>query len=59
VTRYPGLRRRQLVALRRRIQVIFQDPYSSLNPRHDVDIGITRFRFNFEGLHLQVWDLKQ
>jgi oligopeptide/dipeptide ABC transporter ATP-binding protein len=39
--RYDGvdiakLDRRQLVALRRRIQVIFQDPYSSLNPRMKV-----------------------
>src|SRR5437660_8902871 len=31
-----NLGRRQLVALRRRIQVIFQDPYSSLNPRQKV-----------------------
>jgi oligopeptide transport system ATP-binding protein len=31
-----GLDRRALVALRRRIQVIFQDPYSSLNPRMKV-----------------------
>src|SRR5207248_2098476 len=30
------LERRDLVALRRRIQVIFQDPYSSLNPRMKV-----------------------
>jgi oligopeptide transport system ATP-binding protein len=30
------LGRKQLVALRRRIQVIFQDPYSSLNPRQKV-----------------------
>jgi oligopeptide transport system ATP-binding protein len=30
------LGRRSLVALRRRIQVIFQDPYSSLNPRQKV-----------------------
>src|SRR5438034_8303296 len=30
------LERRGLVALRRRIQVIFQDPYSSLNPRMKV-----------------------
>jgi oligopeptide transport system ATP-binding protein len=39
--RYDGvdiarLGRRELVALRRRIQVIFQDPYSSLNPRQKV-----------------------
>src|SRR3984957_18371877 len=31
-----SLNRRALVGLRRRIQVIFQDPYSSLNPRQKV-----------------------
>ncbi len=31
-----SLDRKQLIALRRRIQVIFQDPYSSLNPRQKV-----------------------
>ena len=30
-----GLERKELVGLRRRIQVIFQDPYSSLNPAHE------------------------
>ncbi len=30
------MERRELLALRRRIQVIFQDPYSSLNPRMKV-----------------------
>ena len=31
-----GMERRDLVGLRRRMQVIFQDPYSSLNPRMKV-----------------------
>ena len=31
-----GLSRRQMVPLRRQMQMIFQDPYSSLNPRHTV-----------------------
>jgi oligopeptide transport system ATP-binding protein len=31
-----GMERQELVALRRRMQVIFQDPYSSLNPRMKV-----------------------
>src|SRR5215475_4416712 len=33
ISRLPS---RELVSLRRRIQVIFQDPYSSLNPRMKV-----------------------
>jgi len=31
-----GLSQKQLMPLRREIQMIFQDPYSSLNPRHTV-----------------------
>ena len=31
-----GLSRRQMLPLRSEIQMIFQDPYSSLNPRHTV-----------------------
>ncbi len=30
-----GMLRRALKAMRRQFQIIFQDPYSSLNPRHD------------------------
>ncbi|MDN5893813.1 MAG: dipeptide ABC transporter ATP-binding protein [Nocardioides sp.] len=30
------LKRRELLPLRREVQMIFQDPYSSLNPRHTV-----------------------
>jgi oligopeptide transport system ATP-binding protein len=35
-TDFASLDRRSMMALRRRIQVIFQDPYSSLNPRQKV-----------------------
>jgi oligopeptide/dipeptide ABC transporter ATP-binding protein len=31
-----GLTRKEMVPLRRQMQMIFQDPYSSLNPRHTV-----------------------
>ncbi len=37
-----GLSRREMVPLRREMQMIFQDPYSSLNPRHTVGTIISQ-----------------
>ena len=45
-----ALRRRELKALRRDVQVIFQDPYSSLNPRKPVG-SIVAEPFAVHGLH--------
>jgi oligopeptide/dipeptide ABC transporter ATP-binding protein len=36
-----GLNRRQLKPIRRQVQMIFQDPVSSLNPRHTVEAILT------------------
>jgi peptide/nickel transport system ATP-binding protein len=43
------LSRRQMVPLRREMQMIFQDPYSSLNPRHTVG-GIISAPFQIQGI---------
>ena len=43
------LRRRELVLLRRQMQMIFQDPYSSLNPRHTVG-AIISAPFEIQGV---------
>ncbi|WP_223622708.1 ABC transporter ATP-binding protein [Microbacterium sp. EST19A] len=36
-----GLRRKELFALRRRVQPVFQNPYASLDPRYTVEQSIT------------------
>jgi peptide/nickel transport system ATP-binding protein len=43
------LGRKELVLLRREMQMIFQDPYSSLNPRHTVGTIIAA-PFNIQGI---------
>ncbi|MEE9254110.1 MAG: oligopeptide/dipeptide ABC transporter ATP-binding protein, partial [Pseudomonadales bacterium] len=42
-----GLRRRELKAVRRHVQMVFQDPASSLNPRHTVEAMLTEPMQNF------------
>jgi peptide/nickel transport system ATP-binding protein len=44
-----NLSRREMVPLRREMQFIFQDPYSSLNPRHTVG-GIISAPFIIQGI---------
>jgi peptide/nickel transport system ATP-binding protein len=43
----PGWRRRDLKPLRRNVQMVFQDPVSSLNPRHTVQNILTEPMQNF------------
>jgi peptide/nickel transport system ATP-binding protein len=45
------LRERQLRPYRRRIQVVFQDPYRSLNPRRTVGASIIEGPMNFGASH--------
>jgi peptide/nickel transport system ATP-binding protein len=45
-----GVARDRPVALRRRIQLVFQDPLASLNPRHSVETIVTRPLRLFAGL---------
>ncbi|MHA7304235.1 ABC transporter ATP-binding protein [Arthrobacter sp. TMN-49] len=44
------LGRRQIRELHRNVQMIFQDPYSALNPLHTVEYTLTRPVVNFGGL---------
>ena len=43
-----GLSRRQLKPLRRHVQMVFQDPVSSLNPRHPVETILSEPLQNFD-----------
>lgn len=38
----PKMNRRELLAFRRKVQMIFQDPYASLNPLHSVGYTLSR-----------------
>jgi peptide/nickel transport system ATP-binding protein len=49
-TRVDRLRHRQLRAYRSKVQMVFQDPYSALNPLHTVRYALTRPLVNYEGL---------
>ncbi|SKC56670.1 ABC transporter ATP-binding protein [Krasilnikoviella flava] len=48
--RVDRLRRRQLRTLHADVQMVFQDPYSALNPLHTVEYTLTRPVENFTGL---------
>ncbi|GAB6939880.1 ABC transporter ATP-binding protein [Isoptericola variabilis] len=48
--RVDKLRRRQLKTLHADVQMVFQDPYSALNPLHTVEYTLTRPVENFTGL---------
>ena len=41
IGRFPGLNATEMMPLRRRMQIIFQDPYSSLDPRMKIDAIVT------------------
>jgi peptide/nickel transport system ATP-binding protein len=49
-TRVDRLRRRGLRAYRKRVQLVFQDPYAALNPLHTVRYALTRPLVNHRGL---------
>jgi peptide/nickel transport system ATP-binding protein len=46
----PGLATQRPLALRRQIQIVFQDPLSSLNPRQRIETILSRPLAMFEGL---------
>lgn len=48
--RVDTLRRKGLRELRREVQMVFQDPYSALNPLHTVEYALMRPVLNYTGL---------
>jgi peptide/nickel transport system ATP-binding protein len=50
-----GLRGRQARAFRRKVQVVFQDPYRSLNPRRTVGAAIAEGPLNFGATVAEAW----
>jgi peptide/nickel transport system ATP-binding protein len=46
-TDFASISRAQLHALRRKVQIVFQDPYRSLNPRRTVGAAITEGPMNY------------
>ncbi|SDD45025.1 peptide/nickel transport system ATP-binding protein [Sanguibacter gelidistatuariae] len=48
--RVDKLRRKGLRELRREVQMVFQDPYSALNPLHTVEYALMRPVLNYTGL---------
>ena len=48
--RVDKLRRKGLKGLRREVQMVFQDPYSALNPLHSVEYTLMRPVVNYTGL---------
>jgi peptide/nickel transport system ATP-binding protein len=54
-----GLRGAAVQAFRRKVQVVFQDPYRSLNPRRTVGAAITEGPLNFGTSRNEAWQRAQ
>jgi peptide/nickel transport system ATP-binding protein len=47
---------RQMHAFRRKVQIVFQDPYRSLNPRRSVGAAISEGPMNFGATRVAAWN---